>query len=289
MGTDRQPRFANIAMVLGTDNMVHRQQHIDECLAWIAERPDRQYNYFFLAAAYEVLALEAYALGHEIGDVIRMFRDAVEARLRVLQLRGTGHYTRTKPARRPGDEVVTTVLTDFGTGCSWYGYESACWAHMVGAQGLAENIVALIWDPPDASYIGSRSEICTPQQQKLAYAFRTLGTPAYAESRSQLRRLSELWRVRGFPKPVAYQAGLVQAIGDGNGAEFLRNLDSIHAWHTRMAQRHENLLERSRFLCLPALGLGALALTTQTIRIEDWPEDSVYLPLELIRDDSRNA
>ena len=260
MRTNLRPRFANITATLGTDSMALRQQHINELLARITEHPNRQGNYFFLAGAYEVMALEAYALGHEIGDVSQMFRDAVEARLRVLQLRGTSQYTSIKPARKSGDPPVTTVHTDFGTGCSWDAFESACLAHMVGSRGVAEDIARLIWDPPDADYVGRRSEICTPEQQKIAYAIRDLGTTAYADSRSQLKRISELWRVRRFPKQVAYQAGLLHAIGEGNGTEFLKQLSSILAWHEQMAEREDHRFERRRFLCLPGLGLGALAL-----------------------------
>ena len=283
MGTDHQPRFPSITATLGADIMAHRQQNIDRALAGINEHPDRQSNYRFLESAYEVMALEAYALGYEIGDVVRMFRDALEPRLRVLQLRGTTQYTRITPARTPGEQPVTTVLTDFGSGCSWYGYESACRAHMLGLPGVAAEIAPLIWDPPDATYVGRRSEICTPEQQKLAYALRDLGIPAYAESRPHLKRIALAWRVRGFPKEIAYQAGLLQAIGDGNGAEFTNQLDQLLAWHSRMANREDNRFDRHRFLCLPALGLGAIALARQTIRIEDWPQDDIYLPLELIR------
>ena len=235
------------------------------------------------------MALEAYALGYEIADVTTMFRAAVDPRLRVLQLRGTTTYTATKPARTPGGQSVTTVLTDFGFGCSWYGYESACRAHMVGLPGVAQEIIRLIWDPPDANYVGSRSEICTPEQQKLAYAIRDLDTPAYAESRPRLRRIAQCWRVRGFPKQIAYQAGMIQAIGDGDGTAFSNQLDLLLAWHVRMATRDENRFDRDRFICLPALGLGALALARQTIRIEEWPQNSIYLPPDLIQHAYGNA
>lgn len=277
------PRFPGLLGTLGDDILAIRRQQIDSERAQIEEHPDRQTNHFFLAGAYEAMALEAYALGHEIAEVARIFRQCAEARLQVLTLRGTVQYTSTTPARSAGDEPVTTVHTDFGTGCSWYGYESACLAQMVGARDLAGEITPRIWDPPDADYVGRRSEICTPEQQRLAFALRDLGTPAFDESRPHLRRLAEAWRVRGFPKPLAYQAGMLLAIGSDDGAAFLRQLDALLAAHEHAAKREDHRADRRRFLCLHALGLGAIALAAGTIRIDDWPEDSVYLPADLVR------
>ncbi|MFO0888491.1 MAG: hypothetical protein U0790_05005 [Isosphaeraceae bacterium] len=282
MSTNRDPRFPGIRATLGDDVLDRRRERIDSELAQIREHPDRQENHFFLASAYHSMALELYALGYEIAEVVATFRRCVEARLRVLRLRGTGQYTSTRPPQAPGDEPVTTEHRDFGTGCSWYGYETACLAHMVDARDLVGEITRLIWDPPDADYVGRRSEICTPEQQRIAYALRDLGTPAFEQSRPHLRRISEAWRVRGFPKPLAYQAGLLLAIGEGDGPGFLTRLDTLLAWHEQMAEREANRADRARFLCLPALGLGALALAGQTIHPDDLPRDRLYLPTDLI-------
>jgi hypothetical protein len=143
----------------------------------------------------------------------------------------------------------------------------------------------MIWDPPDANYIGPKSEICTPDQQHLAYAVKHL---LLADPDACLKELT-LVNPRTATVDVQRQAEMVQAIALKQPDVFLRSLEALLEWHEKTAarrikQKHADYADF--FLSIPGLGLVALALHSGLVQREHVPSNSVYLPLDLIQSSS---
>lgn len=140
--------------------------------AWY-ERTWRSYSasfgvFFDEGYEEELLGLLEYALGYPLARVRDWLARAARRHLKRLQLRDAGG------AR----EVI-----------SLHSLRYACLACVVGDFGLARDIALRIEDPPDANYIGTRSEACTPRQQHVAYAFRALFAEDRPAAEAHLRQV----------------------------------------------------------------------------------------------------
>jgi hypothetical protein len=206
---------------------------------------------------YKMMALEAYALGHPLGSVIEFLRKSVAVQISQF------HH----PSYR----------------VSWHNFESACVPLAIGDFASAAQIAERIEDPPDADYIGRRSEVCTPEQQKVAYAFRDIylnRTPATA---GDLFRISLLWKARGFQKNVAYYAGILRAVLTSDAKAVFDGFTSLLYWHAHEAGQDWRNTERESFLYIQPLGIAVFLISRGLLAVDQLPQDDIHFPIEMVR------
>jgi len=246
-----KPRFANVTAILGADILSRRQSRLQDELDSVKQDPSNLLRYSGVAHSHYLIAVESWALGYPLDTVIDSFKKSVETEI---------------ASNRPGH------------GVSWDTFETTCVALAIGHSSAARKIAGFIADAPDANYIGRNSEVCTPEQQKVAYAFRDvyLGNPA--PTLGDMGRISLLWKVRGFPKDVAYVAGIVRAWSSSDKKGALESLSSLIQWH---AHAHDET-DRGGFLFLVPLGLSALLISCDLVSIDQLPQHDVRFPLEIL-------
>ena len=244
-----------------------------------------QTHFSSLASDYESIATLSYGLGLPLATVKDAFRNAACAYLKVFELRGTEPafpvYSLTyDPAYPPSDaesliefKNITNCKVDYSLSNSQKNYFAVCQALGVGEDNLADKLAALIWDPPDASYIGPRS-FCTANDHHLAYALRELIHGTAATMEAELKQL-KLGKSQSF---IRNQALMLQALATSDRQSFLECLAALLICHEQEASLTRNLRNPRFFLCLPAMGLCRLALRHRLCALENFPSDNVFLP-----------
>jgi WD40 repeat protein len=203
----------------------------------------------------ETLGLLEYALGYPLARVRKWMSQAALRHLKRMQVRDAG-------------AASSTVSID--------GLRFAYLACIVGESGLARDIALRIEDPPDAKYIGTRSEVCTPKQQHLAYAVRAL----FAEDRTQTEaQLGQVRRGRTDDEETL-QATMIRAILDPDGNAFLAALGELLRLSARRAKKNCDLSDQ--ILCVPGLGLAQFGIEQRVITAAELPTDDVRFPVELL-------
>lgn len=278
-----RPRYPNVAAIIGADAMRAREERLAIELDSVRQHPEGQRGYSTLAATYRVMALEAYALGYPIAYVAELLKKEAAARIHVFRLRGTQSYTRTSYPPKLGGVGITETLVDYGVGNSWFAFKAACDALAAGDFAAAGEIAGKIWDPPDADYIGRHSETCTPEQQKVAYAFRDVYLKRSPETAGDLPRISQLWRVRGLQKDVAYHAGILRAVLASDAKSAFDALTSLLNWHAHEARRDPRNSERDGFLYIQPIGIALFLISRGLLTIDQLPKNSVPFPIEMVR------
>jgi hypothetical protein len=233
------------------------------------------------------IALLRYALGYPLEDVRSEFGEAGRARLTFyldeaslpafVLARDPAHSgQRGTPAL---DAADSGEKEDYSLSNSRDGYFGVCQALIADEDELARRLSALIWDPPNAGYIGRRSEVCTPNDQRLAYAFREL----LGGNRDGV--LTELKGIRAGSKQTydTDQATMIRSLVTGETFTFRDALESYLFWHRRRAVHKWNLDAVDFFLCLPGLALCREAIRRKVCDPDLFPQDNPFLPLELIQ------
>ncbi len=218
-----------------------------------------------------------------MSEVRELFSNALRTNIEAFRLRGTQDVfpvmdffvdpskpkgdpdrARLQPRHEPGTK-------DFSATNSKDAYEYACLGFAIGEEGLAREQAAMTWDPPDADYIGPRSEVCTPNQQSLAYGLRLHLEGKVDES------LVMLSRVRTLPGDyVGLQAQLLKSIVQRESNAFVRTLEALLAKHEAISKR--NKLRPTYYICIPALGMTAMAIKAGIVTLQQLPRN-VYLPV----------
>jgi hypothetical protein len=169
---------------------------------------------------------------------------------------------------------------DYSVTNSRNNYIAVCEALIAGKDALAERLATFIWDPSNASYISPRS-FCTPNDQRLAYALRSLfqGEDSVAVNSAlkgiSLRSKAEL--------NIRHQATMIRSLATGDRSRYLEGLDGLLAWHRKEAPSKKNFRNPEFYICIPGLGLCRLAVQRQLCSATDLPQNDEFLPLELIR------
>jgi hypothetical protein len=214
------------------------------------------------------LALVLYATGEPLGVCRRLLLESARAHLEVVRLRGTEQSAANDPRFVPP--------TEYSKGNSRVTYLAICMALIGGDMDLARALAPLVWDPPDANYVGPKSVLCTTSQQALAYALRYLLVDMKDQALAQLHRLT---RVTGdVVGEMLMLRGLVEADSARMADGLRRELD----WHAAEASERTNYRVARYFLCIPALGLTALAQRDGLLDRDKLPADDVYFPIDLI-------
>jgi len=234
------------------------------------------------------IALYYYGLGYPPDVVRNAFSEAASARLKVFELRGTEDpfsvsILTVDPTKSEDDPAfVVADRQRYAPGAKDYSptnskdcFEGICMALVAGDYAIAEKLADHMWDPPNATYIGVHSEVCTPNQQHLAYAVRHLLQDRPDEVRKELKRV----RCRKKEDQVAIMATMVGGLSEKNEVLFLDGLQELLCWHREQVKHPSNKNEPEMYLCIPGLALCVLA-GRRGLKAE-LPDDP-YLPLELI-------
>lgn len=289
--TPLQPRLSYLDLNLLQRVLAGRGRHRNEFLQNEKNGrhviPQRAYVSAFYDSQY--FACAGYALGTPLTEVYNYLIEATRWLERVFELRGTSpSFPVTivtldpaspsgKPRELSREPLHSPEEMDHGLTNSVYGLQAMYLALIVGDWARARHLAEMVWDPPDASYIGPDSEVCTPDQQRLAY---TVKQVILGDSQAALTEISLI-----NPKAqveIKIQATMARAIVTKQGKVFLDSLTDLLAWHRKMALRKANLNDPDFFLSIAGLGLCALALQQGIILREQLPSNNVYLPVELI-------
>lgn len=224
----------------------------------------------------EDLAYFKYALGFPLPIVRELLGEALKWLERTFELRGTefgllvtnidSSGSRTQKPRKPAFDLTNSAQ----------GLDGIYLALIVGGVKRAAHIAEMVWDPPDADYIGTDSDVCTPDQQHLAYAVKNLILPMNQFVHAELDLISS-----GCTPDIRFQATILRAILNKKSGVFLSTLDDLLNWHRKEALRKQNRYSPDFFVCRPALGLCLIAAQRNCISINMLPSD-VYLPLALV-------
>jgi hypothetical protein len=291
-GKDIKPRLDYIDLDLTKRVLAGREEFIEKFEE--NERLGRHYapqtSYSLVVADYLDNAFNKYALGEPLEDVRAYLVKAATYMGRVFELRGTqppfpvtvfttdafGKVVDKRPLHPEG-------AVDFSTTNPIKGLRGLYLALIVGNMPLAQHIAELMWDPEDADYIGLASEICTPDEQHLAYAVKHLvlkdDQAALAEL-AAIKLKSAVVRAFGSQRDVKRQVAIVSAIVQGERAGIVAGLHDLIGWHTKVARQEAQRKHPEFFFSLPGLGLLALAMAQGLV--EDISIQSVHLPIELI-------
>jgi hypothetical protein len=248
-----------------------------------------QISYSLAVSNSEGIGMYKYALGAPLDEVGDYLAEAAHWMERVFELRGTSplfpvtvvtldpnsppgkpRELSRKPLHSPGEK-------DYSLTNSASGLQGMYLALIVGDLARAWHLAEMVWDPPNADYIGPDSEVCTPDQQHLAYAVKQVILGDDQAALSEIGLISPKAQLE-----IKIQATMARAIVAGQDKVFLDNLDDLLAWHRKMALRKANLNDPDFFLSIAGLGLCALALQRGVVQREQLPQDNVYLPVELI-------
>ncbi len=262
-------------------------KYVSKLTSLIESEPGRLLctRYSSLFSDYRQIGEDQYALGYSIPEVRQSFILAAEAYLKVLEVRGTEEafpvyefvYDPSYPTESPESFVEFKEIdrgNDYSLGNSWDSYLAACLAFAVNRDTLARQIAGLIWDPPEASYVRAGS-FCTPNGQRLAYAFRELIKGSLESSEAELKKV----QVQKKEAMLFYQKKMIRALGNGDPKLFLEGLSLLMESHRKKARRTKDSKD---YVCVSGLGLCRLALQQGLCKLEELPQDNVHLPLELL-------
>ncbi len=292
MNSDYNPRLDYIDADIATQALRGAEVHIAKLLDLItAERSTLlQTRYSSLASDYESVAWFSYALGFPLNQVRDAFSNAANAHLKVFELRGTepvfpSYSFQYNPDFLPGATKSKTKfellhenqVADYSLTNSHKGFIAVCEALISRQDKTANKLAALIWDPPDASYIGEHS-YCTRNDQRLAYALRYVILGPESSAKMELDQL----RISVVETHTGHQATMVRAIATKDAGLFLDGLTGYLSWHRRTALLKQNRWNPEYFICNSGLGLCRLAINRQICVPSDFPQNDIFLPLELI-------
>jgi Immunity protein 49 len=289
-------RIPYINVPLAQQALSVNQRLADDTRRLIREDPVRlaQTRHNGLADHLESAGLLAYGLGHPLEDVQEHFLQSAQASLRVFELRGTeprlpvevialdraGSCPDDATAWQPADSQGGSSMIDHSLTNSRDGMRRVHVALASGDYALAEKLSGLLWDPPNATYVGPDSVVCTPNDINLAQALRATFALRKEDLEQNVNKISIR---RREDAGIGTEASLMRAIMERQREEFYAGVRELLAWHSKRATRKQYRADPHFFLCLSAIGLSILALRQGVIEVQRLPDDNEYLPLELIR------
>lgn len=250
------------------------QPALGAALKMPGRRPDQIQCAFFAAYSLDLASLH-YALGDDLEAVRGYLDDAILGHWHLFAQRGTTRAFPwelvTLPSERHAGEGDAPAEqgeggggtdTDFSMTNSRKGLLAMYLALVTKGCQVAQELASLVKDPPNATYIGPRSEICTPNEQRLAYASKALLAEAKGTFFAELEGIQD-------PSPdIAFQEQLLRALEAGKADAFLDHLRAFLDWHRAEWKLPDNLRNTDLFLNLAALGLCEWALERRIISLE---------------------
>jgi len=253
----------------------------------LSEEPEKipQTRYSLLARNLAMRAGFAYALSEPAAEVRALLQSAAEAKLKVFEFRGQHSSFRSELVTisldaSTGDAVDVErewrTDSDYSLTNSRSGLDGIYSAMATGQLLIAQRLAQLIGDPPNAPYIDPESEVCTPDDQHIAYAMKRylLG--------DRDRAAAELDLVSDDDARTAAEARVARALVSHDRDSFFGALQAHLKWHANEAKKKRNQKDATYFLNLPALGLTALALRDGVVSADDLPPALPHFPVELL-------
>jgi hypothetical protein len=232
-----------------------------------------QRSWSFRAHNLEALAKLAYALGHPLEESRIWLRQATSAYKELFSLRGTSFstctiYKKGKPVRE--EQVADDGYTSVDS------FAAAMAALSVQDFSLCRELVKLAGHSPGGKSVSLRSDVCNSNEQTISHALNALLAGDAALASLEAAKLA-MRRGTNMEKQLA---ATIAALAAGGGV--LSELETLLFHHEKLARREENATTFVYFLCMPALGLSALAVHLEQIDQTDLPSDNVYCPRELL-------
>ena len=280
-----KPRLSYVGTERAASVVALRLNHVRRIRAELEAEPARlrQRRVSLLLEDLTSIGASRYALGADVAECREPLSEGVSACIELFRLRGRQEVFPVldlvvDPSKPKGDPDRARLTRRHEPGTKDYsltnskdGYWHVCLALGIDEQQKARELAAMIWDPPDADYIGRRSTVCTPNDQALAYALRHFLADEPQEA------ASALCRVRTLPGDyVGLQAELLRCVMRSDASGFVVGLSALLARHEQLSRRDP--WNPKLYICVPALGLTALALAAGFVTAEQAPRN-VYLPL----------
>jgi hypothetical protein len=214
-----------------------------------------------LAGYCRDLGLLRYAEGAGLDDVRRLLRASAECTLAVFRLRDAD------------PDSADLSLTNSRRGLHAMELALSC-----GASDVAGALAPLIWDPPGASYLGPDSVVCTPEDQRLAYALRDILLHRVEKGGEELHALKPADRGQEI------RASLLTALTGGDETRFSQALAESHAFHLKRVEMDQimngdGLKDLDDLLDVPTLAYLSLGISRMAGL--GLPAQDAYLPVEL--------
>ena len=249
----------------------------------------RQSRFALLSLDLYNIGLMHYAIGSQMSRVKRYFQASIQIYAEVLKLRGSESTGEIKiefldDPSEPFDigealaqgRSQSVDQKDYSLGTSRDTLRMVYLALGIQDNRRAKEFAEHIWDPADADYIGPDSEVCPPNDQRIAYGVRQ----TFENSKHSAK--DELSAIINPSESAGFQAAMITAIIDADGAAFVRSVRGLLDWHNSEARRDENRENTDFIICLPALGLSAHALLANVVEIESLPHNDAHLPFDLL-------
>jgi hypothetical protein len=245
---------------------------------------DTSYSLAFSGA--EEIGKFLYVLGYPLTEIQSYFHESALYLLKLLEwfdTQGPPIKTIIHDDRR--GNISETFYKDYSPINSNRCLQGMYLALIAGDIELAKSIARLTLDPPDARYIGPKSEVCTPNQQHLAYAVKNLllGQPDHCSQELSLLHI-DITRTKDQTELIC-QKEMIEAIVSQQPDGFENSLKILIDWYEKTApkmikKKHPDYVDF--FMSIPSLGLFALA-KTQGLNINEANFSSVYVPLDLVK------
>jgi hypothetical protein len=286
----RTVRLAYIDVAVAEGVLEKSRQSLERTRRLMDEDPGRllQTRYASIRSNLETLAAQHYAMGSPLEDVRRLLQESLDAGWKVHELRGTGDVFPVTVVRldlsKGEDDPARSTWTprdppgtkDYSLGNSWDGFEEACRAFGIGNWALGEAFARKIWDPPGARWVGPKSQVCSTHQQRLAYVFRDALAGGDSET---LRPLLNVMHAR--PLTIGMMAEVMKGLFEGDKRGFLVALSALLHAHGAGARRGPCRTDTNLFICVPALGMSAIAVRRGLVEVGELPGKDPHLPVEL--------
>jgi len=243
-------------------------------IAAFASETARQSEWLFHAHDLGRLAGLAYALASPLTECRSALEKSVPAFHEVFSRRGTSHYFRT-PYKDGKPLPEETIVEDGYT--SRDSFQAVLTSLVVEGLDRTQTLVALAGSKPGASLVAPQSEVCTTNEQTISEALNALVQEDRKRAAGEARKL-EVRKGSQLDKQTAATIVTIATGGDAAG-----EIETLLAFHTRMARARDRWTDCSTYLCLPALGLASLAIQLGELDASDLDAEALCAPTALLR------
>lgn len=274
-----QPRFhhPNLDFALG-----HCRKMIEKSRALLADpQVDPGQVVGFFVGELLTTARHMYCAGQSVEEIRPTLVESAKCYLELLSFRGASQgipVVEVVVSDRSDGKMVTgtkqrSTKKDYSETNSRNTCRSVYTALAVGEMGLANEIASQIWDPPNATYLGKGSVVCTDDQQKLSYGLKHYMAGESDEALLQLKGLTFSQHVLPFT-----EAALIRSLCRMD-PEFI---DELHDYLAKHREKFEATNDSDCYICLVGLALARLGVQSGLIQLDELPSGDVFFPLDFL-------